>query len=192
VVAKLIKLIANYSKRHTRDMLAAQETDFREFVDELRDALPRVLKRLGTVEPRIQRLEDLMNDRLDDPQFARFLNNRGLEGAREELNERRRMLAHAAAGGFDVTMTMAQIARAARTLRELDPRDIEALRSLNTGERHADSDTSDVETLLAAGCVWPRTHSPVLGGEPTTSYSRTQNGELVLQLLRTYEPAREE
>jgi hypothetical protein len=85
-------------------------------------------------------------------------------------------------------MTVAQIARAARTLRELDPENIETLRNLDGRERDAESPfaSTDVEVLFGAGCVSQRIGSPPLGGSPTVAYSVNATGTLVLRLLATY------
>lgn len=112
------------------------------------------------------------------------MDNFGLEATRESMDERFRMLTYASAGAFDVTISIAEAARAERVIRELDPSDIMVLRSVKFGGAPADERT-ERDVLIGAGCLRMITgpdDGRMLG------YFVTSTGELVLQLLRAYEP----
>jgi len=66
----------------------------------------------------------------DDHQFGRLEWNYELEGARETTDERRRMLGFAAAWSVEPELSIAQLSRVERTIRELDPEDIDVLKRL--------------------------------------------------------------
>jgi hypothetical protein len=142
---------------------------------------------MRATEPRIDRLEEKLGDRADDEEFQGLVDNFGLEASREALGERRRLLAHASAGAFDVTMTIAQAARAERVLRHLDPVDIERLRRVELFKRYDEHSPDgarreDLDVLVGQGCV-----STTWGAGSVASYSITSTGHLVLRLLRSYQ-----
>jgi hypothetical protein len=132
----------------------------------------------------MKRLE-IATTRALDPEFRRLLDNYGIEAPREATDERFRMLTYAAAISFSVPMTIAELSRAERTIRELDPKDVDALRNLMQSDRDGNLRfaTEDVDVLLAAGCV-----SAKWGAGSIVRYSVTTSGDRVLRLLRSYEP----
>jgi len=87
---------------------------------------------------------------LEERQFGRLHRNFELEGVRETMDERRRMLAHASAGAFTVDMSLAETAHAERTLRELDPEAVVLLRSI-LGDARAKLVESRNQMRLAYG-----------------------------------------
>lgn len=71
-------------------------------------------------------LDALVTDR----QFFRLERNYEFEAVREATDERRRMLAFAAAWSFEPELSIGQLARVERTIRELDPDDVALLKHL--------------------------------------------------------------
>lgn len=67
---------------------------------------------------------------LGDQQFFRLERNYEFEAAREATDERRRMLAFASAWSVSPELSIAQLARVERTIRELDPDDVSLLKHL--------------------------------------------------------------
>ena len=93
---------------------------------------------------------------LKDPQFYRLQGNYCLEHQREAMDERRIMLDHAAFGSAIPQMSLAEVARTERTIRELDPldvmllsclRDISGTRPRDTLLRMADGELERVKKI---------------------------------------------
>lgn len=85
------------------------------------------LERRAYDEPDLtRRLEAL----LADLQFWRVQRNYEFEATREATDERRRLLEFASAGAVNAELTIAQIARVERSMRELDPDDVKLLHRL--------------------------------------------------------------
>jgi hypothetical protein len=116
---------------------------------------------------------------LDHGNSWRVLDNYGYEAAREPMDERRRMLAYAAAGSVHHTLTIAQLARVERMIRELDPDDLVVLAKLE--ERPMPGPRS-VQSV--------RGHTPAVGGRQTNvRTSRIAMSELETQIqarIRTF------
>jgi hypothetical protein len=96
-----------------RDGLALFEKQAREALNRSADA-----ERLGAL--------------LQDHQFWRLQRNYELEWLREPMEERRRMLEFAAASAVNLTLRPGELSRVERTLRELDPSDVQLLHMLNS------------------------------------------------------------
>jgi hypothetical protein len=183
-------LFGRYADRNTQALMAAERVERRERWAQ--ESARHLAQQLADMMARVQNLEAKLHERVLDPQFGRLVDNYGLEATRESTDERFRMLTLATAGAFDVTMTIAQASRAERTLRELDPEDIALLRKPRA-PREINSDATisddDMSALLASGCFFRerRTRGP---GVDQISYERTKLGELVLKVLRAYDPKR--
>jgi hypothetical protein len=187
VARTIADIFGRYGDRNTDAIREAYEAKRRDILAEAQRIIPEVLARLDAVEPRLERLEGRVEERVEDPEFHSVLDNVVLEASREAIDERRRMLAHAFAGAFNVEMTIPEAARAERTLRELDPSDLATLRGVG---RMAGRDferegplRDALAVLLGAGCVHERS-----GWGGGVMYSITRTGNLVLRLLATYVP----
>lgn len=155
-------------------------------------------QREAAIEVRVARLEALAEGdptfagraaaMADDHQFRRLQANVEYEALREATDERRRMLAYAAAGLCDPSMPLNLKARIERTLRGLDPIDVATLRRitflgvLESGATEQDQPIS-VAALLAAGCIRGRD-----GGDWDSSshVEATALGTEVLKVLSDY------
>jgi hypothetical protein len=100
---------------------------FREWVVAEKRAAVDQTKRLAEQAEDLAALRAKLEGLISDPSFARVRDNYGYEAAREALDERRRMLAFASAGSVNLKLTIAQLARVERTIRDLDPEDIRLL-----------------------------------------------------------------
>ena len=187
VARTFVNIVGRYSDRNTEAIREAYEAKRKDLLAQVEHVLPEVLARLEAAEPRIDDLEARLEDRSTDPEFQSVLDNVVIEASREAIDERRRMLAHAFAGAADVRMTVAEAARAERTLRELDPADVAALRGVGRmSGRDMDRDGpvgGVLAVLVGAGCVQERT-----GWGGGVLYSVTRTGNLVLRLLASYAP----
>lgn len=142
----------------------------------------------------IEDLETRLEEQHNDAQFMTLWSNLGYEAAREALDERRRMLEHAAAGLIDPRLSIEDKARVERTLRQLDPTDVRTLYGLHRvvdrrpeRKRHelwTDAGMSG-EVLLSTGCVKEDLHAGAAGGAPPDLHL-TRLGELILRTLRSY------
>jgi hypothetical protein len=136
-------------------------------------------------------------DELLSHEFFWLLANYDLEAAREATDERRRMLAFASAGSVNLDLTIAQLARVERTIRELDPGDVDELSTLaRATELFSRSDVHSV-ALFTSGCVWLGEKSfgmfsddPRPGGPIPREVFLTATGEHVLKVLDGYIRAR--
>lgn len=129
-VGAAIRFFLRWKDRNTPNLKAAQEEMFKDWVVQLniavRDQARHLEQQARDLEATRAKLESLVND----PALTRVCDNYGLEASREALDERRRMLAFAAAGSVNVDLEIAQIARVERTVRELDPADVKLLGQL--------------------------------------------------------------
>lgn len=163
------KPFEDWLRKHnsTEEMLRAEQTE--RAMHQLRrlEALEHQAKRLeaeGFEEEKRARLEHLIGDH----QFVRVQRNLELEGVREAMDERREMLAYAAAGAFSVELSLGDISRVERVLRELDPAGVRLLERIHKcsdeyGEFDYDEygmgetaylwDDPHFDSLVTAGCV---------------------------------------
>jgi hypothetical protein len=87
------------------------------------------LAELEENEQNRQKLEELLTQ-----EFFWILENYEFEAHREAIDERRRMLAFASAGSLNVELSLGEIARVERAIRELDPADVLLLARLRAIE----------------------------------------------------------
>ena len=126
----LAKMARWWAGRNDEAFKKERDELFREWTSELAIAMNAHAARLERVEGEVaanERLEALSGSRA----FWRVLDNYGYEAAREAIDERRKMLAWAAAGSVSSKLTIPQMARVERTLRELDPNDVAVLQQLS-------------------------------------------------------------
>jgi hypothetical protein len=126
------KALAHWANRNTRALLAARDEIFRDWVVEEKRATVEHAKRLAEHAEDLEALRLKLEELISDPSFARVRDNYGYEAAREAIDERRRMLAFACAGSINLDLTIAEISRVERIVRELDPDDIHSLRTLTS------------------------------------------------------------
>jgi hypothetical protein len=160
-----------WTGRNDRRFRDERDEEFRQWTVEHALALHDLLRRMGTVESDVAALQARLERLADDHEFQRVQGNYGWEAWREATDERKRMLAFAAAGSYTVDLTVPQIARVERTIRELDPADVDLLRALTESESHTDQVSAERamrernrvelwrqtqpsgDILVAAGCV---------------------------------------
>ena len=97
---------------------------------------------------------------IGDPELGRVHLNLRIEASREAIDERLGMLAYVEAGTTDAAikgMSIAEVARVERTIRELDPDDVRRLSRLPRKDdpKQPRYDYMWDPVLLAAGCVAP-------------------------------------
>ncbi|MBK8999597.1 MAG: hypothetical protein IPM35_28085 [Myxococcales bacterium] len=146
------------------------------------------------------RLSDLeraaLQDRCQDHEAWGIFRNFALEATREALDERRLMIAHATAAIANVSLSLGELARAERVLRELDPDDVRTLRGLwlvrsalvggkEPGRlRYELWRACRADALAASGCVLLE-YANVWGDEKER-LNLTRTGLTVLRVMRTY------
>jgi hypothetical protein len=189
------------ARRNEEQFVRERDEMFRWWVAQLAGAAKEQEERLAGLAATVADIEEKLAVLLDDPQHGRVVSNYGFEAAREAIDERRRMLAYAAAGSASPTLTVAQIARVERTLRELDPPDVLLLSELHQmaatvgpgaphkpwleGQRafHKWQRSRPAGyLLLAAGCVY--LHPPESGQTPEIHVPEL--GAWVLEVLDCY------
>jgi hypothetical protein len=133
---------------------------------------------------------------INDHQFHRVQTNYVFEYAREPMDERRRMLEYAQTGSYNVDLTLAEIARVERTLRELDPNDVVMLVDIVEGldvfdqivPDHDEARASAYDSIVAAGCM--RLRDNLLAPDGRMDWSPTTLGHNVARVMRGYVNAR--
>lgn len=193
-----LKLLRHLEDRNTASFQRARDEMFREWVAELSTALQYIYEQLRL---RHEHLDSKLEQVLQDGQLVRLYDNFGYEAAREAIDERRRMLAYAAAGIVDPELTVEQKARVERTLRELDPVDVRMLYGLDLlparilapdihdALRKRDLAAPSADVLLASGCVRIDVHETMdIDDTRGVGHSAaiTPLGKNVLQVLRAY------
>ena len=152
-IAATFELVVQYwfafTNRHTSEL---QRSDAETGAIALARFVEETRARLVVLEGAAQR-DARLEGLLLDHQFWRLQKNYAIEWMREPMDERRRMLEFAAAHPAKTGLTLGQLVRVERTLRELDPADIDLLYRL---DRLADPDfvqdpkrNEPVETQLA-------------------------------------------
>jgi hypothetical protein len=121
-----------WTGRNDSQFREARDEEFRQWTVEHALALYDLLRRIGAAESDVAALRAKLEKLADDREFQRVQGNYGWEAWREATDERRRMLSFAAAGSYTIELSVAQLARVERTVRELDPADLRLLRELNT------------------------------------------------------------
>lgn len=128
-----------------------------------------------------------------DLEGATILANYITDAHREPLKSRRELLAHAAAGLVDLGLSIPELARIWRVLRELDAADIMVLYGLwllpnrdgVSERRHNVWINSGAEALLACGAVRTVFRQPP-PGLPSDQLEITTTGRLLLSGVRSY------
>jgi hypothetical protein len=162
----LLKRFGDYLARNDLSFKEARDELFRGWASELAVASNEVAKEVRRLGEDFERQSE---ERAENHEAQRVLMNYAEQAYREPIDERRRMLAHAAAGILDVRLTIAQHAKVQRILHELDPDDVLVLWGLSLTCGHvvsgksADNDggaryflwdqSPSRDTLLAAGLV---------------------------------------
>jgi hypothetical protein len=187
---KFVDLASRYTGQRDEALALARDESANDWLLRWTKEVPRVLEEQRRQAERLEEFDARLEQRIDDPQFQRVIDNFGVEATREAIDARRRMLAHATANAFNLTLTVAEAARAERVLRELDPEDVFVLQDFRTGERDPDSPYARVglETLIGAGCISANWGSaPGAGMGAVVTFSMTPTGRLVLRLLGSYQ-----
>lgn len=155
----LYEILCKRQGEATRRLLEARNEESFAWAADLALRDRERLEALQSQAAKIADLEEKLAALVADPQFFRVRTNYCFEAAREAIDERRRMLAYAAAGSLAPGLTVGQIARVERTIRELDPDDVKFLKLLSEygddGSRYSGWQENDESghVLLAAGCV---------------------------------------
>ena len=126
------KLAAHWANRNTRALAEARDEMYRDWVVEEKRATVEHAKWLAEQAADLEALRAKLEELTTDPSFARVRDNYGYEASREAVDERRRMLAFASAGSINLELSIGEIARVERTVRELDPADVLLLDQLRT------------------------------------------------------------
>jgi hypothetical protein len=187
---KLLHSAGGWLERY-RDgkLVEARRELFEDFVVELVPRLLEAEQRLAAAYTDAEALRARVAE-LESRGGRTLLDNCAIEAQREPIDERRRMLAYAAAGGGPTCLSVAQLSRAERTIRELDPTDVLVLADLGSGGGDARGATavvrsrwpSSYSTLRSAGCVarpdetWDGMHQLAV----------TPAGAAVLEVLADY------
>lgn len=138
------KWIARLAERGTDRFKAHRDEMFREWTAEVADRVREIESRMGDDARRIA------DERSEHHEFAAVWRNLGYEATREAIDQRRRMLAYAAAGSLAGGESIAQVSRIERALRQLDPDDILWLDEIE----HAEFPDCPVAAKLARGMTW--------------------------------------
>lgn len=195
---RLYKL-ANEEPKAIRDALAE---GYRDFVNDLNQHVEYLATRSLEQGERLENVEARLEAFAEDAQSRRVFHNFGYEAMRESLDERRAMLAAAAANLMLLELPIEAKARCERVLRQLDMRDVLWLavldqvcgniylgRSWPHGEDAIRSfllkDCESADALTASGCI--NTHFVAGAGTGGTELaSVTRTGSLILQTLRPW------
>lgn len=198
IAQKIFDFLRERDGAATKRFLDGRDEQSFEWVAELAARDRERLSELEALAEQVAELTGAIQQLIEDPQFYRVRRNYGYEAAREAIDERRRMLAYAAAGSISPNLTIQQLARVERTIRELDPSAIALLSELAQSEpRHVDpkragvatynrvvGDDPDAEALIASGCV--RIHEAGGFYDVLPSARVSQVGQWVLEVLSAY------
>jgi hypothetical protein len=167
---------------HLLDAMAVEERSVRVRFDQ------ETSRRLAELEGRAED-KDAFNEAVrrmvEDDQFHRLQRNLEWEAIRETLDERRELLAHAAAGLSTPGLTIHQRARIERVLRALDGADVAMLRTIHDSPSLAlqlrEKSPERYYALVSAGCV---SESGAWGDGPRA----TAIGATLVAILEGYIP----
>jgi hypothetical protein len=115
----------------TARMREAMEIDHRSYQARREVEVNAKFAHLESRAANLEELSQQVGQMIADRQFLKVQANLEWEAARESLDERRGMLACAAAGLSDPQMSINEKARIERVLRQLDPEDVRLLHSLH-------------------------------------------------------------
>ncbi|WP_437304800.1 hypothetical protein [Sorangium sp. So ce388] len=206
LVQVALRQLAQLASKNDEQLHREREELALQWSAELKAAVPQAVAYL---ESRVDDLDARIAELSSDPQLRRVYTNFNFEAHREAIDERRRMLAHAAAGLINPEITVERKARVERTLRALDPADILMLHGANLvpgrmrgesllgtpsggddnpGRMRADLllGTPSGDVLASSGCVRMQVSGGGAGQGVWTEVFITQLGLDVLTALRTY------
>jgi hypothetical protein len=127
-----------FTESNTQAMIEADAAERLKWRVERDHLLQRRLVELETVvganAAQLQTVTLAVDTLLSDRQFFRLERNYEFEAVREVTDGRSRMLAFAAAWSVDPDLTVAQLARVERAIREIDPADVEVLKLLGRAQ----------------------------------------------------------
>ena len=147
---KLVRVLQRW--REGPDRGAVYRDHYEEWVANLAAALR---EHAGDVEALAERLDALEQDR----ERVLVLGNYGLEALREAVDRRRAMLGDAALAAFVSDLGTAELARVERTIRMLDPEDLDLLCAV--------AELSSMHPFVAGARErWARLCAGHLGGAP--------------------------
>jgi hypothetical protein len=160
-----IKTARWWAGRNDARFREGRDEEFRSWVVEHTIALRDLVRRVCSLEEGAEHFRLQVARLTIDQKFGRVQENYGLEACRKVTEERWRMLAFAAAGSFVTELTVADLTRVERTIRELDPEDVTFLCDLEAirGEsskaaarsqlRRSEGNPRASDVLEAAGCM---------------------------------------
>jgi hypothetical protein len=164
--------------------------DAGERFDEIREiAVAAYLSRRETDAPDSDAFCAAVAAMVEDRQFAKLHMNLQFEAIREATYERKRMLAHLAAGLTDPGMSINLKARLERISRSLDPEDVLLLRDIalnpsTAATKHLEGSATSFYALASAGCI-SESQGPWGPNAVVTSL-----GLSVLSVLESYAPGK--
>lgn len=198
----LVKFFTDLGNRETDKLLEAVEIDRRSHHAQVAQHVKVLMVEWAKLAKDAEELRAKIEEMAADSQFQRLHANLEYEAVRSTLDERKKMLAAAAAGLCNPRMSIEDKARVERTLRELDPKDVQLLERLRVlhadphqpPDNSRDSLTVNARDLLAAeplsrgalltaGCVRAINRVEKISG---ALYAVSELGDLVLRVLATY------
>jgi hypothetical protein len=189
--AGVAKWIALIPKNPTKDLESAKRDMMEWWVSELAEQEANQARYLEEVGADVEEIKAI----LTAPEFQRVFNNYAFEAEREAIDERRRMLQFAFCGSVDPCLTLAEIARTERAIRELDPPDVLQLSNVSFRGDHGDAardrwemlrGSPCADALVGAGCIRISTVEGGAGEGARQEASLTKIGRNVLVVLRAY------
>lgn len=189
---RLFAFLGNRMNKNDDQLKKDREEAALDWAAELKRAVPHAVAYL---DARIDDLDSRLAAVYEDPQFGRIFTNFTFEAAREAIDERRRMLAHAAVGITDPDVSVERKARVERTLRALDPIDVLTLYAASRIPGGIDAlapmakflyNSPSGDILASCGCVRIEPDGGGAGMGVSIRAQITQVGDDVLIALRTY------
>lgn len=178
-----------FAKTEPLALTVAVKEDYRELVVEHEQWLQHVMQRLLDCGERDDVLAARLDAFADDRQAQRVVHGLFFEAMREALDDRRRMLAAAAAVLTVPDLPVEEKARCERTLRQLDVADVAWLDvldkicgNIHNGRAYGDdaalrhevwNNSPSKEALVAAGCVAVSYTAGAGGGQALAHITRT-------------------
>lgn len=178
-----------YADRNNRQLRDARRHEFE------RNLSAALAWHLSHLSAQVDDLHARVSEYRNDEQFLRIWDNFGYEAAREAIDERCRMLEHAAAGIVDPSIPLERKARIERTLRQLDPADVLTLHGLRLLPGTFESGAPRAKllfsvpsgvVLVSCGCVRVSTGGGGAGQGVFEMADLTGLGIDVLRALRSY------
>ncbi|HEY3237576.1 MAG TPA: hypothetical protein VGJ84_22845 [Polyangiaceae bacterium] len=127
----IVKFCRFWVQRNDQAVQDVFKSTLEGWIIEERQATAQMARRLTARETEIRGLDAKLEALASDPCIQHVRKNYAYEACREALPKRRRMLAYASADLLALDLTVEQKARVERTLRILDPAEIELLEILH-------------------------------------------------------------